>query len=80
MNYLRENNILNLDDVREQIMKKKNEIYLQQHQEQHKIWFDPKANQWMTYISDSTAKKYYYRNNQTEFHKFQDIERALSAI
>lgn len=28
----------------------------------------------------STTKKYYYRNNKTNEHKAEEIERALSAI
>lgn len=55
MKYAVENGILNPDDVRREIMKKENEKYLEMHN--HKIWFDEKANQWMTYIDEPSAKR-----------------------
>ncbi|MCQ5202002.1 tyrosine-type recombinase/integrase [Mordavella massiliensis] len=36
-------------------MKKENEKYLEKHN--HKIWFDEKANQWMTYIDEPSVKR-----------------------
>lgn len=57
LNYCFENGIVNLDDVQKQIMKKRNESYLQLHNQQHKLWFDKKANQWMTYIDEPSAKR-----------------------
>lgn len=57
LQYAVENDILNLDDVRRKIMKKENENYLKMHEEHHKIWFDEKANQWMTYIDDPSTKR-----------------------
>lgn len=55
LKYAVENSILNVDDVRREIVKKENEKYLEMHN--HKIWFDEKANQWMTYIDDPSAKR-----------------------
>lgn len=37
------------------VMKKENEKYLEMHN--HKIWFDEKANQWMTYIDEPSVKR-----------------------
>ena len=37
------------------VMKKENEKYLEKHN--HKIWFDEKANQWMTYIDEPSVKR-----------------------
>lgn len=57
MRYAVENGILNPDDVRKEIMKKEDEKYLEMHKEHHKIWFDEKANQWMTYIDEPSSKR-----------------------
>lgn len=51
------NDIVNLDDVRNRIMNKENEKILSKHLKKHKIWFDSKANQWMTYLDDSESKR-----------------------
>lgn len=56
-NFCRETGIIDIDDVRQKIMKQKNERYLQIHNQKHKTWFDSKANQWMTYINEPTAKR-----------------------
>lgn len=37
------------------VMKKENEKYLEKHN--NKIWFDEKANQWMTYIDEPSVKR-----------------------
>ena len=55
LQYAVENGILDSDDVRRKIMKEKNKKYLEMHN--HKIWFDEKANQWMTYIDEPSAKR-----------------------
>ena len=57
LQYAVENDILNLDDVRRKIMRQENENYLKMHEKHHKIWFDEKANQWMTYIDDPSTKE-----------------------
>ena len=57
LQYAVENDILNLDDVRRKIMRQENENYLKMHEKHHKIWFDEKANQWMTYIDDPSTKR-----------------------
>ncbi|MEQ3169408.1 tyrosine-type recombinase/integrase [Mediterraneibacter gnavus] len=57
LQYAVENDILNLDDVRRKIMRQENEKYLKMHEKHHKIWFDEKANQWMTYIDDPSTKR-----------------------
>lgn len=51
------NDIVNLDDVRNKIMKKENEKILSMHTKKHKIWFDQKANQWMTYVDNPESKR-----------------------
>lgn len=55
LRYAIENDILNLDDVCQEMMKKENINYLKMHN--HKIWFDEKANQWMTYIDEPSSKR-----------------------
>lgn len=55
LQYAIENDILNLDDVCQEMMKKENINYLKMHN--HKIWFDEKANQWMTYIDEPSSKR-----------------------
>lgn len=55
LQYAVENGILDSDDVRRKIMKEENKKYLEMHN--HKIWFDEKANQWMTYIDEPSAKR-----------------------
>lgn len=57
MNFAIENGILNVDDVHREIMKKENQKYLEMHEANHKIWFDEKANQYMTYIDDPNTKR-----------------------
>lgn len=57
LQYAIDNDIINMDDVREKIMKKENGKYLEMHNKHHKIWFDEKANQWMTYMDEPSSKR-----------------------
>lgn len=57
LQYAFDNDILNADDVCKQIMEKQNKKYLELHESRHKIWFDEKANQWMTYLDDPSNKR-----------------------
>ncbi len=71
LQYAVENGILDSDDVRRKIMKEENKKYLEMHN--HKIWFDEKANQWMTYIDEPSAKRGFVLKRRKEREYLENL-------
>lgn len=71
LQYALENDILDLDDVRRKIMKEEKKKYLEMHN--HKIWFDEKANQWMTYIDEPSAKRGFVLKRRKEKENLEKL-------
>lgn len=57
LNYSIKNGMLNMDDVLNHMKKEENKKILSMHEKKHKVWYNSKTNQWMTYIDDPDSKR-----------------------